>query len=137
MKITHVALAVAWSLVATSAEASPLTTLPEGLADGPISPADAILGAWASPEREIVIDVTKAAHGYVGVVVRAKSSALVGQRLLRGVTYDAAYGTWKGEVFAPKKGEYLPATFAVRADGSLAMTAGTGPFSKTVLWTRA
>ncbi len=109
----------------------------EAVADGPTSPADAILGAWASPERESVVEVTKTDHVYLGVVVSSKSSALVGKPLFRNITYDAAHGTWNGEVFAPKRGEFVPATFSAKPDGSLSMTAGKGLFSKTILWTRA
>jgi hypothetical protein len=75
-------LGVVLSLV-TTAWAHAVGSLSEGVADGPTSPADAILGAWASPERESV----RADHGYVGVVVSAKSSALVGKQLFRSVTW--------------------------------------------------
>lgn len=137
MKQLQAALAIFLSLITTTAWARDVGSTSERVADGPTSPADAILGAWASPDRESVVTVTKTDHGYMGVVVSAKSSALVGKLMFRGLMYDAAHRTWTGEVFAPKRGEFVPATFSAKADGSLSMTAGKGLFSKTILWTRA
>jgi uncharacterized protein (DUF2147 family) len=137
MKPVPTALLLVVLGVAITARASAAVSPSESVVEASTSPADAILGAWASPERESVVEVTKTEHGYGGVVVSAKSSALVGKQLFRGLAYDASHGTWSGEVFAPKRGEFLPATFSARADGSLSMTAGKGLVSKTILWTRA
>jgi uncharacterized protein (DUF2147 family) len=124
------------AFLAPSAAAHTEGGRPEGIADGSTSAADAILGSWASPEGESVVEVTKTEQGYIGVVVRAKAAALVGKQLFRNLKYDAARGTWGGDVFAPKRDEFLTATFAANADGSLTMTAGKGLFSKTIRWTR-
>jgi hypothetical protein len=59
MKPVHTALVLVLSLFATTARASAAVCPSESVVEGPTSPADAILGAWASPERESVVEVTR------------------------------------------------------------------------------
>jgi hypothetical protein len=46
-----------------------------------------------------------------------------------------ATGMWRGEVFALKRGEFVPMTIKMTANG-FEMVAGSGFMSKTVEWVR-
>jgi hypothetical protein len=56
--------------------------------------------------------------------------------MFRGITYDAASNTWRGEVFALKRGDFVPMTIRTTPAG-FEMVAGSGLMSKTIEWVRA
>ncbi len=72
---------------------------------------------------------------YVGGVIKATNPALVNTELLREIQFDAATGTWRGEMFALKRGEFVPMTIKMTANG-FEMVASAGFMSKTVEWVR-
>jgi hypothetical protein len=55
--------------------------------------------------------------------------------MFRGITYDAASNTWRGEVFALKRGDFVPMTIRTTPAG-FEMVAGSGLMSKTIEWVR-
>jgi len=99
------------------------------------SGADAIVGDWKPTDMDVDIRIFPKDGKYVGGVVKAANPALVNTELLREIQYDPASNTWRGEVFAIKRGQFVPMTIKITANG-FEMVAGSGIMSKTVEWVR-
>lgn len=140
MSSTSLSLLVGLSLVATALRAdstsAPITSRPAVIGQAPANPADAIVGDWKPADMPVTVRIFPAQGQYLGGIVAAENPALVNTELLRGVTYDAASNTWRGEVFALKRGEFVPMTIRTTATG-FEMVAGAGLMSKTIEWVRA
>ncbi len=106
------------------------------IGQAPANPADAIVGDWKPADMPVTVRIFPSQGQYLGGIVAAENPALVNKELLRGVTYDAASNTWRGEVFALKRGEFVPMTIRTTPAG-LEMVAGSGLMSKTIEWVRA
>jgi uncharacterized protein (DUF2147 family) len=101
------------------------------------APADSILGRWKPSDDDVVVAISRNGAGYGGVVAESPSHPkLPGTQMFRGLVYDAARAEWSGEVFAVKKGEFVPAVIRLSKDGFV-LTAGSGLFSKKMTWIRA
>ena len=72
---------------------------------------------------------------YLGGIVKADNQDLVNKEMMRGVTFDPTTNTWKGEVFAIKRGQFVPMTIRMTPAG-FEMVAGSGIMSKTIEWVR-
>jgi len=140
MSSTSLSLLVGLSLVATALRAdstsAPIASRPAVIGQAPANPADAIVGDWKPADMPVTVRIFPAQGQYLGGIVAAENPALVNTELLRGVTYDAASNTWRGEVFALKRGEFVPMTIRTTATG-FEMVAGAGLMSKTIEWVRA
>ena len=99
------------------------------------SGADAIVGDWKPTDMDVDIRIFPKDGKYVGGVVKAANPALVNSEMLREIQFDPASGMWRGEVFALKRGEFVPMTIKITANG-FEMVAGSGFMSKTVEWVR-
>lgn len=99
------------------------------------SGADAIIGDWKPTDMDVDIRIFPKDGKYVGGVIKAVNPALVNTELLREIQFDPASGMWRGEVFALKRGEFVPMTIKMTANG-FEMVAGSGFMSKTVEWVR-
>ena len=99
------------------------------------SGADAIVGDWRPTDMDVDIRIFPKDGKHVGGVIKAANPALVNTELLREIQFDPATGTWRGEVFALKRGEFVPMTIKMTATG-FEMVAGSGFMSKTVEWVR-
>lgn len=99
------------------------------------APADAILGDWKPADMDVAIRIFLSEGRYVGGVIKAANPALLNTELLRGIDYDPATGTWRGEIFALKRGEFVPMSIRKTAAG-FEMVAGSGLLSKTIEWVR-
>jgi len=99
------------------------------------SGADAIVGDWKPTDMDVDIRIFPKDGKYVGGVVKAANPALVNSEMLREIQYDPASNMWRGEVFALKRGEFVPMTIKITANG-FEMVAGSGFMSKTVEWVR-
>ena len=99
------------------------------------SGADAIVGDWKPTDMDVDIRIFPKDGKYVGGVVKAANPALVNTEMLREIQFDPATGTWRGEVFALKRGQFVPMTIKITANG-FEMVAGSGIMSKTVEWVR-
>lgn len=102
----------------------------------PANPADMILGDWSPADMDVTVRIFTLKGKYVGGVVKAANPQLVNTELLREIDYDAVTGTWRGEVFAVKRGAFVPMTIRMTR-GGFEMVAGSGIMSKTIEWTRA
>jgi len=131
-------LLLALSLSILPVGASPAdTTVSTPAANAAQAPADAILGKWKAPEGDAVVAISKVDGGFGGTVVESpQKPELVGKPMFRGLVYDAKAAQWSGEVFAVKKGEFVPAVIRLSA-GGFVLTAGKGFMSKKLNWTRA
>ncbi len=100
-------------------------------------PGDGIVGRWKPAEDNVVVAITRSQTGYAGSIVESpEKPSLAGQQMFRGLVFDAARSEWTGEVYAVKKGEFVPAVIRLSSDGFV-LTAGKGFFSKKIGWTRA
>jgi uncharacterized protein (DUF2147 family) len=128
------------SLLVASLVVLPVNALPSDAApsaQAARAPADAILGRWKAPEGGVVVAIVANPGGYGGAAVESPEKPnLVGKPMFRGLTYDAAAARWTGEVFAVKRGEFVPAVIRLTKDG-FELTAGQGFLSKKLSWTRA
>lgn len=100
------------------------------------NPADAIVGDWRPADMpDADIRIFPAKGKYIGGVVKAANQALVNTEMLREIEYVPATRTWKGEVFALKRGMFVPMTIRLTNDG-FEMVAGSGLLTKTIEWKR-
>ena len=97
--------------------------------------ADAIVGDWKPTDMDVDIRIFPKDGKYVGGVVKAANPALVNTEMLREIQFDPASNMWRGEVFAIKRGQFVPMTIKTTATG-FEMVAGSGIMSKTVEWVR-
>lgn len=99
------------------------------------NPADALVGDWRPADMNVEVRIFPSNGQYLGGIVRADNQELVNKEMMRGITYDAASSTWKGEVFAFKRGQFVPMTIRL-TQGGFEMVAGSGLMSKTIEWVR-
>jgi uncharacterized protein (DUF2147 family) len=112
------------------------SSAPPPAANATQAPADAILGRWKAPEGGVVVSISRDAGGLGGSVVESpEKPELVGKPMFRSLVYDAKAAEWTGEVYAVKRGEFVPAVIKLSSDGFV-LTAGKGFFSKKLNWTR-
>ena len=121
--------------VGAESVATAATPWPAVVGQAPANPADAIVGDWRPADMPVTVRIFASQGQYLGGIVAADDPALVNKELLRGVTYDAASNTWRGEVFALKRGEFVPMTIRATPAG-FEMVAGAGLMSKTIEWVR-
>jgi uncharacterized protein (DUF2147 family) len=119
-----------------SAPAVPAAEPAPSVAQAPASPGDALLGVWKPADMDAEVQISANNGQYVGGVLKAANPAMINTMMLRGITYDAASRSWKGEIFALKRGMFVPMTIRMTPAG-LDMVAGSGVFSKTINWVRA
>jgi hypothetical protein len=99
------------------------------------NPADAILGDWKPADMDASIRIFVDKGQYVGGVVKADNPALINTELLRSIQYDPNTATWRGEIFALKRGMFVPMTIRMTQTG-FEMVAGSGFLTKTIEWVR-
>ena len=126
----HRLLLAAAFLAVIAAGASRATAQQQG------SPADAIVGDWRPADMNVTVRIFPANGQYLGGIVKAENQDLVNKEMLRGITFDPSTNTWKGEVFALKRGQFVPMTIRLTPAG-FQMVAGSGIMSKTIEWSRA
>jgi hypothetical protein len=105
------------------------------MAQAPGNPADAIVGDWRPADMNVDVRIFPSNGQYLGGVVKADNQELVNKELMRGITFDPNAQTWSGEVFAVKRGQFVPMTIKLTPPG-FQMVAGSGIMSKTVEWVR-
>jgi hypothetical protein len=108
---------------------------PGASAQQPPNPADAIVGDWRPADMNVTVRIFPAQGQYLGGIVKADNQELVNKEMLRGITFDPTTSTWKGEVFAIKRGQFVPMTIRMTQTG-FEMVAGSGIMSKTIEWSR-
>lgn len=92
----------------------------------------AVEGHWRNPKGSVTVRVAPCGDGYCGTVVEASAKArataarggtphLVGTQILSGMHANGT-GTFKGQVFDPKRNLRAPAT--IRVDGDTLVVKG-------------
>lgn len=99
------------------------------------NPADAIVGDWRPADMNVTVRIFPANGQYLGGIVQAENQEMVNKEMMRGITFDPNTNTWKGEVFAFKRGQFVPMTLK-QTQAGLEMVAGSGFMSKTIEWSR-
>ncbi|MEM6317907.1 MAG: hypothetical protein AAF960_09560 [Bacteroidota bacterium] len=93
-----------------------------------------IVGVWNTGNDNTKIEIAEVEGGYEGKIVSSDNTkANVGKRILKNV--QAASGTWKGEIFAAKRGKWMDAVIEEKKE-ELEIIVGTGWKSKTLKWTK-
>ena len=91
----------------------------------------AIEGRWVNPKGSVMVRVGPCGDGYCGTVVKASAKAqatarnggtphLIGTQILSGL-HPAGEGTFKGQVFDPKRNIRAPATIRIVAPDTIAV----------------
>ena len=100
------------------------------------NPADMIVGDWRPSDMpDVDIRIFPSNGKYVGGVVKSANPAMVNTEMLREIEYVPASRSWKGEIFAIKRGMFVPMTIRLTS-GGFEMVAGSGIMSKTIEWVR-
>ena len=99
------------------------------------NPGDAIVGDWRPADLNVTVRIFPANGQYLGGIVKADNQEMVNKEMLRGITFDPNTTTWKGDVFALKRGQFVPMTIRTTPAG-FEMVAGSGIMSKTIEWVR-
>jgi uncharacterized protein (DUF2147 family) len=92
----------------------------------------ALEGHWRNPKGSVTVRVAPCGNGYCGTVVQASASAkataarggtahLIGTQILSDMHANGS-GTFKGQVFDPKRNLHAPAT--IRLDGDTLVVKG-------------
>ena len=101
------------------------------------NPAEVILGSWSQQNKKTVMEIRRSGKSYTAIVTQDSSNpAAVNKQLMRALSYDASQQLWSGEVFAAKRGEFVPVTLKMKGAERLIMTAGTGLLSRDITWSR-
>ena len=135
---SSVAVAVTLCLCAAAGFGPAVADAGEGTPIGQqaANPADTIVGDWRPSDMpDVDVRIFPANGKYVGGVVKSANPAMVNTEMLREIEYVPATRTWKGEVFALKRGMFVPMTIRLTS-GGFEMVAGSGIMSKTIEWTR-
>ncbi len=133
---THLAVAVCLYAVVGNARTPQAAEVASPARQSAASPADAITGDWRPSDMpDVDVRIFPANGKYVGGIVKAANPALVNTEMLREIEYVPASQSWKGEVFALKRGMFVPMTIRMTS-GGFEMVAGAGILSKTIEWVR-
>lgn len=92
-------------------------------------------GVWNTGSDNSQIEITEVDGSYVGTLISSDNAkAKIGKQLIKDLESDGK--TWKGKLFAPKKGKWLDATIQEKGN-QLLITVGSGFMSKTLEWNKA
>jgi uncharacterized protein (DUF2147 family) len=140
MKILRSVLAIAVmsvvGMTAVAAKAAPQQPIATE-AEGHHNSANLILGKWSRSNQKNIIEIQRNGKIYSALVVKNEPNPATDNKLfMRGLLYDTSHNVWNGEVFAVKRGEYVPVILKMKGTDTLMMTAGTGMLSKELVWAR-
>jgi hypothetical protein len=89
-------------------------------------------GTWHTGRKNTVVKMVKEDGGYYGEIVSSDDpKAKPGGRIVKNVKW--VDGTWKGNLYAAKRKEWVDAEMAVKGD-VLVINVSVGFFSKTLEW---
>ncbi|MCE9631058.1 MAG: hypothetical protein K8S94_10155 [Planctomycetia bacterium] len=121
--------------VATADDGVAVASSASASLQAPAASADAIVGDWRPADMNVDVRIFASNGQYLGGIVKADNPEMVNKEMLRGITFDPNTSTWKGEVFAMKRGAFVPMTIRMTPAG-FEMVAGSGIMSKTINWVR-
>ena len=122
-------LLVAWFVLGDLPTAAYASDLPETDAT--------ILGYWQRGEGEAIIEVTRQADGYHGIIVTSeRRPETVGIEVFRELRYDEEAGSWHGRAYSIKRKREVPIDIEVPQADRLKLTAHILIFKKRVHFKR-
>jgi len=96
-----------------------------------------ILGYWQRGAGEAIIEVTRHAGGYHGVIVASeKRPEIVGVEVFRELRYDAKEGAWHGRAYSIKRKREVRIDIEVPSADQMELTAHVLIFQRNVQFTR-
>jgi len=96
-----------------------------------------IVGYWQRGEGEAIIEVTRNAGVYHGVIVSSeRRPETVGIEVFRELRYDAEKGTWHGRAYSIKRKREVRIDIEVPKADQLELTAHIMIFTRRVEFTR-
>jgi uncharacterized protein (DUF2147 family) len=100
--------------------------------------AGEITGIWKHSEEPGWMEIRLEDGVASGKVIRNEAHPeRVGRELLKGLTADeSAKGTWRGQVYAERLGEYKDAEVSLPESDALQIKVKVGFMSRTVNWVR-
>lgn len=100
------------------------------------TPAEAIIGLWKPVDRNVTVNIERTGGNFTGTVSASGDTAQVGMVILRGLVFNEAERLYRGEVFAAKRGMFVPAKIRMTDAKTFRLTAGSGFFTREVDWQR-
>lgn len=98
---------------------------------------DRILGYWQRGDGEAVIEVTRHADGFHGVIVSSElRPEVVGVEVFRQLRYDAEEGAWHGRAYSIKRKREVRIDIEVPSADELKLTAHVLIFTRRVQFKR-
>ncbi len=89
-------------------------------------------GVWNTGSDNTKVEITEVDGSYVAQLISSDNAdAKIGKQLMKGIKLDGK--EWKGQIYAPKKGEWMDATLTPKGD-LLEIKVGSGFMSKTLKW---
>jgi uncharacterized protein (DUF2147 family) len=93
-----------------------------------------IRGTWNTGEQHTLVEIVKEGEAYAGKVISSSNDKLKpGTLLIKDVKLKK--NKWKGQMYAPKKGEWYNAEFTNKGN-TLEIVLSVGFMRKTVEWTK-
>jgi uncharacterized protein (DUF2147 family) len=93
-----------------------------------------IRGTWNTGEQNTLVEIGQEGESYTGKVISSNNDKLKpGTLLIKDVKLKK--NKWKGQLYAPKKGEWYKAEFTNKGN-ILEIVLSVGFMSKTVEWTK-
>lgn len=96
--------------------------------------ADNILGKWTNEDKTRVLEFIKSGDNYEAIIKESQDKSLVGKKQITDLKYGN--GSYKGNVYLPKRGKTFPCTLTIKSDGSLQLSAKAGFMSQSQIWTK-
>ncbi len=109
---------------------------PDAAAAAPSARADELVGDWRPADRAVTVRVERTGKVYTGTVVASADASHRGIVILRGFTFDSAQRSYRGDVFAARRGAFVPAVVRMEEGACFRLIAGTGLLSREVVWCR-
>jgi len=101
--------------------------------------ASDIAGLWKNSNNPVWMEIAVSDDGFAnGTIIRNEHNPdAVNRVILKALVADRAVDDlWRGQVFAPRLGEFRDAEVRVANDQRLEITVKVGFISRTVAWTR-
>ncbi len=100
------------------------------------APAEAIVGSWKPTDAEVTVQIQRTGSNFTGTVSTSTDAKQIGKVILRGLSFNETEHLYRGEVFAAKRGMFVPAVIRVTSAKTFRLTAGSGLFTREVEWQR-
>jgi hypothetical protein len=84
----------------------------------------------------VTVKIERSGSNFTGTVSASSEATQVGKVILRGLTFNESEHLYRGEVFAVKRGMFVPGVIRMTDAKTFRLTAGSGLFTREVEWRR-